>query len=76
MLHKGDKFLCLLNAVDDQLYFSNCDDLRRDFEAAVKADFDVDFLRQAVMGIVPRIPKPPDSILLNDSHANCDSSHA
>jgi hypothetical protein len=47
MLRRGEFFLCLLNAVDDQLCFSNCDKMRREFEAAVRADFDVDFLGQA-----------------------------
>jgi hypothetical protein len=42
MLCKGNKFLCLLNAVDNQLCFSNCDAMGQDFKAAVKADFDVD----------------------------------
>ena len=68
MLREGDKFLCLLNAVDDQLYFSNCDDMRRKFEAAVKADFDVDFLGQAHWYLQARITQHTDfSITLDQS---------
>jgi hypothetical protein len=55
MLREGDKFLCLLNAVDDQLYFSNCDDMRKAFEKAVKDSFDVDFLGQAHWYLQARI---------------------
>jgi hypothetical protein len=63
-----DKFLCLLNAVDDQLYFSNCEQLRRDFEAAVKKDFDVDFLGQAHWYLQARIQQHADfSITLDQS---------
>jgi hypothetical protein len=60
MLRDGAKFLCLLNAVDDQLYFSNCDAMRRAFEAAVKADFDVDFLGQAHWYLQARITQHVD----------------
>jgi hypothetical protein len=68
MLWEGDKFLCLLNAVDDQLYFSNCDDMRRKFEAAVKADFDVDFLGQAHWYLQARITQHTDfSVTLDQS---------
>ena len=68
MIYKGDKFLCLLNAVDDQLYFSNCDDLRRHYEAVVKADFDVDFLGQAHWYLQARITQHTDfSITLDQS---------
>ena len=42
-LHKGNKFLCLWNIVDDQLYFSYSDEILHDFESAVKANFDVAF---------------------------------
>jgi hypothetical protein len=62
------KFLCLLNAVDDQLYFSNCDDMRREFEAAVKKDFDVDFLGQAHWYLQARVTQNADfSITLDQS---------
>jgi hypothetical protein len=63
-----EKFLCLLNAVDDQLCFSNCDDMRREFEAAVKKDFDVDFLGQAHWHLQARITQNADfSITLDQS---------
>jgi hypothetical protein len=68
MLREGNKFLCLLNAVDDQLYFSNCDDMRRKFEAAVKNDFDVDFLGQAHWYLQARITQHTDfSVTLDQS---------
>ncbi len=64
----GNNFLCLLNAVDDQLCFSDCDDMRRDFEAAVKKAFDVDFLGQAHWYLQARITQNTDySITLDQS---------
>jgi hypothetical protein len=68
MLRAGEIFLCLLNAVDDQLYFSNCDNMRQKFEAAVQADFDVDFLGQAHWYLQARITQHADfSITLDQS---------
>jgi hypothetical protein len=68
MLRDGAKFLCLLNAVDDQLYFSNCDAMRRAVEAAVKADFDVDFLGQAHWHLQAGITQHADfSVTLDQS---------
>jgi hypothetical protein len=68
MKREKDKFLCLLNAVDDQLYFSNCEALLLDFEAAVKKDFDVDFLGQAHWYLQARIQQNADhSITLDQS---------
>jgi hypothetical protein len=43
----GDKFLILLNAIDDQLCFSNCDVMRESFETAITNFFDVELLSQA-----------------------------
>ncbi len=68
MKRSGNNFLCLLNAVDDQLYFSDCDAMRRDFEAAVKKAFDVDFLGQAHWYLQARITQHTDySITLDQS---------
>jgi hypothetical protein len=69
MLRDSDKkFPCLLDAVNDQLYFSNCDNMRRKFEAAVKADFHVDFLGQAHWYLQAYITQHTDfSITLDQS---------
>ena len=42
----GNK-LVIVNAVDDQLYFSTCEDMRKKFEEAIAKRFDVDLLGQA-----------------------------
>jgi hypothetical protein len=55
MKREKDKFPCLLNAVDDQLCFSNCEELRQHFKATVKKDFQVDFLGQARWCLQARI---------------------
>jgi hypothetical protein len=68
MKRDGDKFLCLLNAVDDQLYFSNCDEMRREIETAVASAFDVDLLGQAHWCLQARITQNTDfSITLDQS---------
>jgi hypothetical protein len=68
MLRRGEFFLCLLNAVDDQLCFSDCEKMRREFEAAVRADFDVDFLGQAHWHLQARITQHANfSITLDQS---------
>jgi hypothetical protein len=68
MLRRGKFFLCLLNAVDDQLYFSNCEKMRLKFEAAVRADFDVEFLGQAHWYLQARITQHANfSITLDQS---------
>jgi hypothetical protein len=68
MKRDGDKFLCLLNAVDDQLCFSNCDTMRRKFETAVASAFDVDLLGQAHWCLQARITQNADfSITLDQS---------
>ena len=45
--HKPPHFIFLLNAVDDQLYFSNSDELRTTFEQGLKERFEIEFLHQA-----------------------------
>jgi hypothetical protein len=75
MKTEGDKFLCLLNAVDDQLCFSNCDDMRRKFEAAVKKDFDVDFLRQAHWCLQACVTQNADFLIALDQ-SSAQRSHA
>ena len=37
---KNEDFLYLINAVDDQVYFSNSDKLRKDFEDKLSKRFD------------------------------------
>jgi hypothetical protein len=60
--------LPFLNAVDDQLHFSNCEKMRRELEAAVRADFDVDFLGQAHWCLQARITQHANfSITLDQS---------
>ena len=58
----GDKFLILLNAVDDQLYMSNCDDMRKKFEVDISSHFDVELMGQAHWYLQARITQ----------HANFD----
>jgi hypothetical protein len=58
----GDKFLILLNTVDDQLCFSNCDAMRKSFENAITNFFDVELLGQAHWCLQARIAQ----------HANFD----
>ena len=54
--------------MDGQLYFFNCDGLRRPFEAAAKVDFDVNFLGQAHWYLQARITQHTDfSITLDQS---------
>jgi hypothetical protein len=68
MKREKDKFLCLLNAVDNQPCFSNCEELRLDFKAAVKKDFDVNFLGQAHWCLQACIQQNADcSITLDNS---------
>jgi hypothetical protein len=68
MKREKDKFLCPLNAVDDQPCFSNCEEPRLDFEAAVKKDSDIDFLGQAHWHLQARIQQNADcSITLDQS---------
>jgi hypothetical protein len=58
----GDKFLILLNAVDDQLYMSNCDEMRKQFETDISTNFDVELMGQAHWYLQARITQ----------HANFD----
>jgi transposase InsO family protein len=58
----GDKFLILLNAVDDQLYMSNCEDMRKKFEKDISTNFDVELMGQAHWYLQARITQ----------HANFD----
>jgi hypothetical protein len=58
----GDKFLMLLNAVDDQLCFSDCDQMRKKFEADISSNFDVELMGQAHWCLQARITQ----------HANLD----
>ena len=46
-LKKGEDSIVLINAVDDQLYFSTSDALRKKFEKDISDQFDVDLLGQA-----------------------------
>jgi hypothetical protein len=58
----GDKFLTLLNAADDQLCFSNCDQMRKKFEADISSNFDAEPMGQARWCLQARITQ----------HANFD----
>ena len=51
----GDKFLILLNALDDQLHISNCDEMRKQFETDIASHFDVELLGQAHWHLQARI---------------------
>jgi hypothetical protein len=51
----SDKFLILLNAIDDQLYMSNCDDMRKQFEKDISSKFDADLMGQAHWYLQARI---------------------
>ena len=44
---RGKDFIYLINAVDDQLYFSNNDKLRLEFEQRIAKRFDVELMGQA-----------------------------
>ena len=47
LYHKPPHYIFLLNAVDDQLYFSNSDELRKTFEQGLNERFEIEFLHQA-----------------------------
>ena len=40
--HSKDTFMYLINAVDDQLYFTNHEGLRKEFETRLQKRFDVE----------------------------------
>ena len=63
-LTKGNDKLVLINAVDDQLYFSTSPGMRKSFEHAIARHFDVDMLGQAHWYLQSRITQ----------HANFDIS--
>ena len=66
--HKGDYFIYMNNVVDDQLYFSNHDALRKDFEEALKNEFLVEFMGQATWYLQARIQQLANySITLDQS---------
>ena len=66
--HKGDHFIYMNNVVDDQLYFSNYDPLRQDFENALKNEFLVEFMGQANWYLQARIQQLANySIVLDQS---------
>ena len=52
---EGDHELVLINAVDDQLYYSTCDDMRKKFEKDVCDKYDVDMMGQAHWYLQSRI---------------------
>ena len=52
---KIDDKIVLINAVDDQLYFSTSEALRKKFEKAISNEFDVDLLGQAHWYLQSRI---------------------
>ena len=65
---EGDDILVLLNAVDDQLYFSTSERLRKWFEKEVSNRFDVDLMGQAHWYLQSRITQHEDfSITLDQS---------
>lgn len=65
---QNDKFLYLLNAVDDQLYFSNSDELRKDFETKLSKRFEVELLGQAHWYLQARVTQHSDySITLDQA---------
>jgi hypothetical protein len=51
----GDNFLMSLNAVDDQPCFSDCDQMRKKFEADISSSFDVELMGQAHWCLQARI---------------------
>ena len=55
ILTEGQDKLVIVNAVDDQLYFSTSDDMRKRFEEAIAKHFDVDLLGQAHWYLQSRI---------------------
>jgi Reverse transcriptase (RNA-dependent DNA polymerase) len=61
-------FIAVLNAVDDQLYFTTCVELKSGFEEVTKARFDVQFIGQANWYLQARIIQCPDySIILDQT---------
>ena len=67
-LQKDNDFIYLLNAVDDQLYFSNSDTLRKDFEKSLSNKFDVELMGQAHWYLQARVTQHSDySITLDQA---------
>jgi hypothetical protein len=65
---EGSNFLFILNAVDDQLYFSNSDDFRKNYEVSVDGKFKIEMLGQAHWYLQARISQLQDySIILDQS---------
>ena len=52
---EGEHELVLINAVDNQLYYSTCDDMRKKFEKDVCEKYDVDMMGQAHWYLQSRI---------------------
>jgi hypothetical protein len=51
----GDKILMSLKAVDDQLCFGDCDQVRKKFEADISSNFNVELMGQAHWCLQARI---------------------
>ena len=65
---KGELFMFLLNVVDDQLYFTNDDNLRKDFEKRTTYRFDAELMGQAHWYLQARLNQRHDySIVLDQS---------
>ena len=63
----GNK-LVIVNAVDDKLYFSTCEDMRKKFEEAIAKRFDVDLLGQAHWYLQSRVTQPANfDVTVNQS---------
>ena len=58
----------LINAVDDQLYFTNHAGLRKEFEEILKKQFDVELMGQAHWYLQARLTQQPNhGIILDQS---------
>lgn len=68
MTKKEDK-LVIVNAVDDQLYFSTSEAMRKDFEAAVSKRFDVELMGQAHWYLQSRSTQAANyDVIVDQSH--------
>ena len=64
--HSGNAYMYLINAVDDQLYFSNHEGLRKEFEARLKKRFDVELMGQAHWYLQARISQEANHSIVLD----------
>ena len=63
---KDDTFMYLINAVDDQLYFTNNENLRKEFEARLQKRFDVELMGQAHWYLQARITQEANHSIVLD----------